>query len=64
MIKERRLEPPEERTKTRNIKLYVEYEGKIEIPEQWDDEDIKDYIKEEYIYLINDLEYTIEDMEV
>lgn len=64
MIKERRLEPPEERTKTRNIKLYVEYEGKIEIPEQWDDEDIKDYIKEEYIYLINDLEYTIEDIEV
>ena len=51
MIKERRLEPPEERTKTRNIKLYVEYEGKIEIPEQWDDEDIKDYINEFVTYL-------------
>ena len=54
--------PPEERTKERNITIYVEYSAEIEIPEDWDNEQIKDYISEERRYIIAEAE--IENWEV
>lgn len=35
-------EPPEEKTKTINGKIYVVYKFEVEVPDKWDLADIKD----------------------
>lgn len=54
MIKERRLEPPEERTRKKNITICIEYKKQIDIPEEWDSEDIEYYIHDNLDEIISD----------
>lgn len=64
MVRERSLEPPEVRTKERNITIVVEYNTQIEIPEKWDNEQIKDYIKDNFIEISSEADLEIMEIEV
>lgn len=49
-------EPPEQRTKTIEIKIAVDYVTEIEVPEEWDRERIKEDIRENFREYISEAE--------
>jgi phosphoribosylformylglycinamidine (FGAM) synthase PurS component len=55
-------EPPEEKTKTIEVTINIEYKTEVEIPEKWDRERIYEDIKENISDYINNA--VIEDYEI
>lgn len=56
------FEPPEEKTKTIEVTINVEYKAEVEIPEKWSRERIYEDIKENISDYINNA--VIEDYEI
>lgn len=56
------LEPPEEKTKTIEVTINVEYKTEVEVPEKWDSERIYEDIRENVNDYINNA--VIEDYEI
>lgn len=53
---------PKEEEKNISATIYVKYTLDTQVPKRWDDEQIKEYIKEEFNYL--DFEKEIEEIEL